>query len=239
MPASALKHVLRRAVFAVCVLSLPSVTFAQQTNTNASTGSSTTASSSDIGVAGGPAATQAAASNSGQQLTSQNLFSTTTEGSVGSLGSNQGRFATNQFQNAPTATGTGANTAQGGRTTTNQFRGNQNTRRGNTQNRFGGNARSRQTIRPALRLGFVPPPRPSADVTRSVERRFNTLSARTAKLADTVPAFRGVSIKVGDAGKVTLTGEVATPQAARLAANILRMEAGVRSVQNDLTVAAE
>ncbi len=167
MPASALKHVLRRAVFAVCVLSLPSVTFAQQTNTNASTGSSTTASSSDIGVAGGPAATQAAASNSGQQLTSQNLFSTTTEGSVGSLGSNQGRFAPNQFQNAPTATGTGANTAQGGRTTTNQFRGNQNTRRGNTQNRFGGNARSRQTIRPALRLGFVPPPRPSADVTRS------------------------------------------------------------------------
>jgi hypothetical protein len=236
MPVPALKHALRRSLFAVCVLSLPSFVFAQQSG---GIGSTTGSDSSISGPTGGPAATEAAASNAGQQLGSQNLFSTTEAGAgVGALGSNQGRFATNQFQNAPTATGTGANTAQGGRTTTNQFRGNQNTRRGNTQNRFGGNARSRQTIRPALRLGFVPPPRPSADVTRSVERRFNTLSDRTAKLADTVPAFRGVSIQVGDAGKVTLTGEVATPQAARLAANILRMEAGVRSVQNDLTVAA-
>ena len=235
MSASVLKHVVCRAVFAVSVLSLPSLALAQQSGAN----SSATGSSSATGPAGGPAATEAAASNSGQQLSSQNLFSTTDAGAgVGALGANQGRFATNQFQNAPTATGTGANSVQGGRTTTNQFRGNQNTQRGNNQNRFGGNARSRQTIRPALRLGFVPPPRPSADVTRSVERRFNTLSVRTAKLADTVPAFRGVSIQVGDAGKVTLTGEVASTEAARLAANILRMEAGVRSVQNDLTVAA-
>lgn len=225
---------IRRIAFGCCVLALPSLAVAQQTG-----------GTSGTGATGGPAATEAAAADAGQQLTSQNLFSTTEAGAgTGALGSNQGRFATNQFQDAPTATGTGANTGQSGQTTTNRFGGNQNTRRGNTQrgniqNRFGGNARSRQTIRPALRLGFVPPQRPSADVTRSVERRFNTLSARTSRLADTVPAFRGVTIKVGDAGKVTLSGEVATSQAARLAANILRMEAGVRSVQNDLTVAAK
>ena len=229
---------IRSFAFSCCVLALPSLALAQQAGGTGGTGTG-------AGATGGPAATEAAAADAGQQLSNQNLFSATTEGAgVGQLGSNQGRFATNQFQNAPTAASTGANSGQAGRTTTNRFGGNQNTRRGNTQrgntqNRFGGNARSRQIIRPALRLGFVPPPRPSADVTRSVERRFNTLSARTARLADTVPAFRGVSIRVGDAGKVTLTGEVATLQTARLAANILRMEAGVRSVQNDLTVAAK
>ncbi len=222
---------IRRVVFACCVLALPSLAVAQQTGGTNGTGSGT-------GATGGPAATEAAAADAGQQLSNQNLFSATEEGAgVGQHPLQFGRFATNQFQNAPTASGTEANAAQGGRTTTNRFGGNQNTRRGNTQNRFGGNTRSRQTIRPALRLGFVPPPRPSADVTRSVERRFNTLSARTARLADTVPAFRGVTIKVGNAGRVTLPGEVGTPQAARLAANILRMEAGVRSVQNDLIVA--
>jgi len=220
-------------MFAGCVLSLSSLALAQQSGANGSA----TGSSSATGLTGGPAATEAAASNAGQQLSSQNLFSTTEAGAgVGTLGANQGRFATNQFQNAPTAAGIGANSAQGGRTT-NQFRGNQNVGRGRTQNQFRGNVQSRQTIRPALRLGFVPPPRPSADVSRSVERRFDTLSARTSRLGDTIPAFKGVSIDVGDGGKVTLTGNVATPQAARLAANILRMEAGVRSVQNNLTVA--
>ncbi len=234
MPTFTARHVVRQIAVTLCLLALPSLAAAQQSGNTGNSGSGNSGSSS--GSTGGPAATQAAATDAGQQLTGQNLFSTTSEGSVGALGSNQGRFATNQFQNAPTAAGIGANSAQGGRTT-NQFRGNQNAGRGRTQNQFRGNVQSRQTIRPALRLGFVPPPRPSADVSRSVERRFDTLSARTSRLGDTIPAFKGVSIEVGEGGKVTLTGNVATPQAARLAANILRMEAGVRSVQNDLTVA--
>ncbi len=234
MPASVLNRAVRSTVLTVCVLSLPSVVLSQQTGNTGSSGSTT----SGIAPSGGPAATQAAAAGSGQQLTSQNLFSTTSEGSVGALGSNQGRFATNALQNAPTAVGTGQNSAAGGRAT-NQFRGGQNTGRGGTQNRFGQAGQARQAIRPSLRLGFVPPSKPSADVTRSVERRFETLSARTARLGDTVPAFRGVDIQVSEDGRIKLTGEVASAEAARLAANILRMEAGVRSVQNDLTVAAK
>ena len=246
MATSLVLRPLRTLGLTVCVLAVTSLAQAQQiggTSGNSSSGSSNSSgasSTSSLTVTDGPAATQAAAANAGSQLSNQNLFTSTDQGAgVGALGSNSGRFATSALQNAPTATGTGQTTTAGGRNT-NQFGGGQNARGGNNnnRNRFGQQGAARPTIRPALRLGFVPPPRPSADVTRAVERRFDTLSSRTARLADTVPAFRGVSIDVGDAGKVTLTGEVASAEAARLAANILRMEAGVRSVQNDLTVAA-
>ncbi len=191
--------------------------------------------------AGSQGASQAAGADAGQSLTNQNLFTDTGEGGP-NLGSNQGRFATSAIQNAPTATGTG-NTAARATQNFNRFQTGRTTQRGGGRSPFGrtqtGRASSTKTIRPSLRLGFTPPARPSADVTRSVERRFDVLSARVARLGDTVPAFRGVRIQVGDAGQVRLTGEVASASAARLAANIIRMEAGVRSVQNNLQVASK
>ncbi|MHC4878664.1 MAG: BON domain-containing protein [Planctomycetota bacterium] len=196
------------------------------------------ASGGSTGQSGGPAASQAAAADAGQQLTNQNLFSDTGDGGP-TIGSNQGRFATSVLQNAPTATSTG----NAPRTTQNFNRllNGRTSQRGGGRTQFGrtqaGRGSSTKTIRPSLRLGFTPPARPSADLTRSVERRFDVLSARIARLGDTTPAFRGVRIHVRDAGQVTLTGDVASAAAARLAANIIRMEAGVRSVQNDLTVA--
>ncbi|MBI1314278.1 BON domain-containing protein [bacterium] len=230
-----LRNAIRLLAVAVCVSSIASLAEAQQTGGTSNSGSGTTTSSQ----AGGAAATQPAAANAGQQLTSQNLFSTSGD-IAGALGANAGRFATSNLLNAPTATGTAQTTpATATGRNTNQFRTTQNNRGNTNQNRFGQSAGARPTIRPSLRLGFAAPPRPSVDVTRSVERRMNTLSARVSRLGDTTPAFRGVDIQVGDAGQVTLTGEVASAQAARLAANILRMEAGVRSVQNDLTVAAK
>lgn len=178
----------------------------------------------------------AAAADAGQRLTSQNLFSTAGD-SVGEIGSNQGRFAANQLQNAPVASGNGQTTTPGVRTTS-QFRTGRNTNRGGTQNRFGqGNTGSSRSIRPSLRLGFTPPQRPSADVRQSTQRRLQSLTQRVARLGDTIPAFQAVNIQVDETGGVTLTGTVPSDRAARLAANILRMEAGVRSVDSRLTVA--
>jgi hypothetical protein len=133
---------------------------------------------------------------------------------------------------ATSAAAPGGNTLPGG----SQF-GGQN--RGNTQNRNtqrGGTSSSR-SIRPSLRLGFVPFIRPSADVGRSVGRSFSRIASRTTQIAETKPELRNVRIEPGQAGLLTLTGSVPTAAVKRLAANLLRMEPGVRKVQNNLTVA--
>lgn len=129
-------------------------------------------------------------------------------------------------------TGGGGNTLPGG----SQFGGNQ---RG-IQNRGTqrGGATSSRSIRPSLRLGFTPIVRPSADVSRSVSRRFSRITSRRTQITETKPELRNVRILAGKEGLLTLTGSVPTAAAKRLAANMLRMEPGVRSVQNNLTVAA-
>ena len=136
----------------------------------------------------------------------------------------------NTLQN--TSAAPGGNTLPGG----SQF-GGQN--RGNTQNRNtqrGGTSSSR-SIRPSLRLGFTPIVRPSAYVSRSVGRSFSRIASRRTQITETKPELRNVRIEPGKAGLLTLTGSVPTAAARRLAANLLRMEPGVRKVQNNLTVA--
>ena len=133
---------------------------------------------------------------------------------------------------ATSATAPGGNTLPGG----SQF-GGQN--RGNTQNRSTqrGGTNSSRSIRPSLRLGFTPIVRPAADVSRSVGRSFSQIASRNSQIAETKPELRNVRIEPGQAGLLTLTGSVPTAAAKRLAANLLRMEPGVRKVQNDLIVA--
>ncbi|MFP6765511.1 MAG: BON domain-containing protein [Planctomycetaceae bacterium] len=100
-----------------------------------------------------------------------------------------------------------------------------------------GRASSTRTIRPSLRLGFTPLRRPSQDVSRAVRRSFLRLAIRSTRIAETNPALSNVTIVAGKSGALTLQGSVPTRAARRLAENILRMEPGVRKIQNDLTVA--
>jgi hypothetical protein len=125
----------------------------------------------------------------------------------------------------------GANQLPGG----SQFGGARNNTNRSVQR---GTARSSRTsIRPSLRLGFSPVIRPSADVSRSVSQSFSQIAGRVSRIGEVNPALRSVRIVPGKAGQLTLTGTVPTAAAKRLAANILRMEPGVRSVTNNLTVA--
>jgi osmotically-inducible protein OsmY len=62
-----------------------------------------------------------------------------------------------------------------------------------------------------------------------------TLTTRFSKLANKTQ-FQGVDIEV-DGNRVILRGEVASPQDSKLATILARLEPGVRTVQNELTVA--
>lgn len=122
---------------------------------------------------------------------------------------------------------------QGNRGQGNQ--GNRGANRGNNQQQQqqftnqGGNqkANSQRTIRPQLRVAFDSP-RPKAEVTaKNLNSRIISLSKRAG--------LNGVEVLV-EGGKATLRGQVDTEDSRKLAAMLIALEPGVRSVQNDLTV---
>ena len=210
---------------------------------------STPAHAQGTARAGATAATGTAAANGeitgGNAIDPSSLFSSTTSDSgtdFGQLGGNAGRFAASAVQNAPTAAGGTA--AQGGNNTNRAFQqGNQGRNNRSLQQQFnrqfGGQSQSiSRFVRPSLRLGFALPARPNTDIQGAAASRFASIENRVAAIADTQPAFQGVEVAAVE-GVVTLTGSVPNEAAGRLAANILRMEAGVRSVKNELTVAGE
>lgn len=119
---------------------------------------------------------------------------------------------------------------QGGRGNTRQFSVFGNGGTGTT--RAGGSSSTTRQVRPRFRLGFVPSKSLNAAGIQS------RTSARLGKLARRVGSIKGVSVTADAKGVVTLTGTVDTPNARRLASNLLRMEPGVRSVRNQLQVAA-
>lgn len=196
------------------------------TTTQGGTASATGGSTTSTGGNGG-LSTQAVGQGEGavsSDIQAMTVESTRTSG-LQALGGNT--------LQATSAAAPGGNTLPGG----SQFGG--QTRRTTTPNRNtqrGGTSSSR-SIRPSLRLGFTPVLRPAVDVGRSVSRSFSRIATRPAGIAETNPALRNVTIVPGEAGQLTLTGSVPTAAAKRLAANILRMEPGVRSVKNELTVA--
>jgi len=130
-----------------------------------------------------------------------------------------------------------------GRTTTGRTTSRFNTSRfGSTGRGFNqgfNQSQATRTIRPSLRLGFEAAPRNMQEIGQAAEQRVMRLSERVAQLESQGPALKGMKIDVTPQGEVTLSGEVASLQASRLAANLIRMEPGVRSVRNELTVAAQ
>ena len=224
--------------FAVLTLfALGSFVSASAQAQTARTGTSTTT---------GAAATGTAAAGGeivgGNAIDPASLFSSTTTDSgtnFGQLGANAGRFSASAVQNAPTATGGTNQAQQGGNRAFQQFNqrgGNRNSQQ-QFNRQFGNqNRTTTRTVRPSLRLGFALPARPNTDIQGAATSRVTAVASRVSAIADTQPAFRGIEVAAAD-GVVTLTGTVPDEAASRLAANILRMESGVRSVKNELTVA--
>jgi hypothetical protein len=93
----------------------------------------------------------------------------------------------------------------------------------------GGRNSSRRVIRPRQEIAFTYK-RPAAEqINSSLNQRFTRFAARR-------PAMQGVTITIDQQGVATLSGQVTTAESRRLAALMVRLEPGVRSIDNQLTV---
>ena len=195
-----------------------------QTNAATATGQNSGASNATTGPA-----------TLGQSLV---VFSDT-NGEFGAIGDNNSRFAGSQLANQPIAggvTNSAQNAAQNaGDQLRNLQRANQQFNRTSQQNRPG-TTQGTRTIRPSLRLGFTPKPRPTVDLQTSIGKHVLAMTSRLPGIVGNNADFGSVNVGFGKPGEVVLTGEVPTAAAGQLMTNILRMEPGVASVRNELTI---
>lgn len=93
----------------------------------------------------------------------------------------------------------------------------------------GGNAATQQpAIRPRLKAAFDFPARPTGEVIAVSQGRFTEFAARYPKLD-------AVQMTVGAEGTVVLSGTVPSRDVAKLAESLMRLEPGVRKVENNLS----
>lgn len=88
---------------------------------------------------------------------------------------------------------------------------------------------SRRSIRPQQKVSFDVPKIPYEELNTTLNSRFERVTRQ--------PALRGVTVNLDADGVVVLRGEVATQSQKQLAANMVRLEPGVKKVRNDLTLA--
>ena len=82
----------------------------------------------------------------------------------------------------------------------------------------------------SLRLGFTAPsPRAATALAGPMQRSLDRYLTTRPELAD-------VLVLVDDAGVATLSGAVSDPSLRRLAANLIRLQPGIRSVRNEIDV---
>jgi osmotically-inducible protein OsmY len=202
-------------------------------------------------------------STSGNALTNTSGLGSSTSGLGGAQGQSFGGAAGQGNAGANRTAGNGQSTLGqsllnqgntqngfiGGRNQQQQFiGGNQRTtQNARQQNQFGNQGRQqrqnqddnngtnqqnqnnqRRAIRPQQKVAFEIPQRTETEVRTTLQTRFDGLVQN--------PALRNVTFEMDSDGIVTLRGEVATTSARQLAANLVRLEPGVRKVVNELTV---
>jgi osmotically-inducible protein OsmY len=223
---------------------LPNAAQAQQRATTGGAGSS--------GYGSMGAGTGGGLSGSNSFGGGQNRFSTTNANSAGAnqsvLTNQQSTFGLQGGQNQQNGMVGARNTQQflganqrnaqqGLQQQQNQF-GNRNNRGRQNQNdpndpngmnQQGQDQDSRRSIRPQQKVAFEVPESSREDLHTTLNTRFERVTRQ--------PALRGVSVELDAEGVVVLRGEVATPAQRQLAANMVRLEPGVRKVRNELTLA--
>lgn len=98
----------------------------------------------------------------------------------------------------------------------------------NGMNRQGQEQDSRRSIRPQQKVAFDVPKIPYEELNTTLNSRFDRVTRQ--------PALRNVTVDLDADGVVVLRGEVATPSQKQLAANMVRLEPGVKKVRNELTL---
>jgi hypothetical protein len=97
------------------------------------------------------------------------------------------------------------------------------------QSGSGGGQSSTRQVRPRYRLGFDFARAPAAEISTRID-------VQLSRLTESNPQFAGVQIVINDQGIAELRGAAPTEDASRLIENIVRLEPGVRDVDNQLVV---
>lgn len=207
----------RSFLLRVCLLTLFSVGAAcgQTNNANTNTNGGTN-------IAGNGGGGLTGTTNTGPDIT------TSTVGSNRSIGS--GDDLQGYFDNVQSVFGPAASSNSNGPARSFSF-GNFT---GNSNISAGGTSRTSRQVRPRFRISF---PR-SATLTNPALIR-NRLSGRLNSASKRSTALRGVRVGGLVEGRVVLSGQVGSRYSRLLAANLMRLEPGVRSVRNDITVASQ
>ncbi len=189
-------------------------------------------------------------SGSGSSLTGNNSTSSTGSSSSGSSTGSSGNanagvsgfsINTDNVQNAATGF-VGSNSSQafvgGARQATNQqatnrqfgaFQNTQNT--SNTQSSQTGTPRS---IRTTIRISFAAPSGTFAQQTGALAY---SNSAQLTQFSSNRPELSGINVELTADGVAVLTGTSPSIDTSRLAANLVRLQPGVRKVNNQIAVA--
>lgn len=172
------------------------------------TGSSTTGSSrsSGTGTSGTQTGSTVGSNTLGSNATQSFIGGNQTQGFVG------GARESSQMQNM-----------------NRQFQAIQNNQSQSSQQSTG----TPRQIRAALSVGFA---FPSATAPEMTGRLANANQPSLDRFAATRPELSGVSVVVNSQGVAVLTGSTATTESRRLAANLIRLQPGIRRVDNQLTV---
>ncbi len=141
----------------------------------------------------------------------------------GFIGRNSGAFAGNsRAGQVGAAAGGGAtrNFSRTGNSGANDLR--------NSNSANGGKERKTSQVRPRQRVAFDYNVKSAATVAATATTRLGRITLKN-------PSLKGVDVVVQD-NQIVLRGKVKTPEQARLAENLVRLEPGVRSVRNELEV---
>lgn len=113
-----------------------------------------------------------------------------------------------------------------------QFQAIQNTNQQNTQQPIG----TPREIRSTLRVGFVFSSAPQLNVAG---RLANANVPSMDRFIPERPELAGIDVTLNSSGIAVLTGSAPDVESRRLAANLMRLQPGVRKVENQILVLAE
>ena len=122
-----------------------------------------------------------------------------------------------------------ANTQQG---TNRQFQAIQNNQSQQSTSQQSGTARE---VRTTLRVGFTFPTASQAQVSG---RLANANIASLRRFSPIRPELAGIEVALNSNGTAVLTGSALNVETRRLAANLMRLQPGIRKVDNQIVVRA-
>ena len=219
----------------ILFISLASTAFAQGNTggTASTTGTSSTGQSATGSSSTGSSSTGSSSTGQGG-VTGSGLSETTSFAGVVPGESTATSNATDTFIGSTATTGFvgGASQAGNQQATNRQFQALQNNQSQQSMTQQSGTARE---IRTTLRVGFAFPSASQAQINGSLT---NPNIASLRRFSPIRPELAGIEVALNSEGIAVLTGSAPSVETRRLAANLMRLQPGIRKVENQIVVRA-